>query len=340
MQLNEYGFADAKKAVELIRNKTRQQGMNPDAIKDGIILGSGLGNFTKDYLEDTSTDGLSSQVIIPYAEIYKSLGRLDSIGELAGHSKQLIIAPLKGTSAERLVLVLAGREHPYEGVSGRRATFFLRVMQLLGVQTLLGSNAAGIITPNTLEPPALVLTHSNEDLAISADSPLIGVNEAAFGPRFPHLLDLYPAKTRQLIKKVAQNLNIPLKEGTYIRFKGPNYESPEEISRVVSMLENMWRIGKSRQGEERFSDEAVGVVGMSSTYEALVLQHATQSTEYPAFLAGRAFISVATNYAGSVGPDGFVEASTHDEVKENAAIVQDQFCKLVKESILELRKES
>lgn len=334
----EYGFNEALKGADLIRDKVREHGMEPDAIRDGVILGSGLGSFAKEYLEGEKAGDVSGPVAISYDEIYGILGRPAGHGKVEGHDKKVIVAPLQGTGAERLVMALSGREHPYEGVSGRRATFFLRVMQLLGVKTLFGSNAAGIITPGTIQPPALVLTHSNEDLAISEDSPLIGPHDDRFGPRFPHMIDLYPAETRALVKNVAEDIGVVLEEGTYIRFKGPNYESPEEISRAVGMLENMWARGRARKGENRFQRKPIGVVGMSSTYEARVAQHATQSKTHPAFLDGRAFLSVATNYAGSVGPDGFVEPSSHDEVQENAAIVQERFGRLAREAILRMRK--
>lgn len=334
----EYGFDDASSGADFIRDKVCEHGMEPDVIRDGVILGSGLGSFAKEYLEDEKAGDVSGPVVIPYDEIYEALGRPAGHGKVGGHDKKVIVAPLQGTGAERLVMALSGREHPYEGVSGRRATFLLRVMQLLGVKTLFGSNAAGIITPQTLQPPALVLTYSDEDLAISLDSPLIGPNDERFGGRFPHMMDLYPAETRAIVRQVAQEIGVTLKEGTYIRFKGPNYESPEEISRVVDMLENMWARGRARKGEDRFQGEPVGVVGMSSTYEARVAQHATQSKSHSAFLDGRAFVSVATNYAGSVGPDGFVEPSSHEEVQENAAIVRERFGRLAREVILRMRK--
>lgn len=334
----EYGFDDASRGADLIRDKVREHGMEPDAIQDGVILGSGLGSFAKEHLEGAKAGDVSGPVAISYDEIFEALGRPAGHGKVEGHDKKIIVAPFQDTGAERLVMALSGREHPYEGVDGRRATFLLRIMQLLGIKTLFGSNAAGIITPDTVQPPALVLTHSNEDLAISVDSPLIGPNDDRFGPRFPHMMGLYPAETRAIVRQVAEDIGVVLKEGTYIRFKGPNYESPEEISHAVEMLENMWRRGRARKGEDRFQGEPVGVVGMSSTYEARVLQHATLSKTHPAFLDGRAFVSVATNYAGSVGPDGFVEPSSHEEVQENAAIVQERFGRLAREAILRMRK--
>ena len=151
--------------------------------------------------------------------------------------------------------------------------------------------------------------------------------------------DQYPRKTQITAIESARELRIPLDLGIYVRFKGPNYESPEDISRAYSLVKNAWEQGKKRNGDYRFSNEhPVGVVGMSSTYEARVAQHASQSEDYPAFQDGRAFISVSTNYAASIGPNGFVQPCSHKEVQENAEIIQENFGKLAKEIIKRMRK--
>ncbi len=331
----EYGYDDAMQTADMIMEKVEDHGMASDEIKDGVILGSGLGGFADEHLESSD-----SAVEIPYNNIYETLGRPVSNSRVPGHAKKIIISPLKDSGSERLVMALSGREHPYEGISGQRATFLLRVMQVLGVKTLFGSNASGVITPKTLSIPSLMLNNSNQDLAIAVDNPLYGPNDDRLGPRFPHMSDLYPRNTQIIAEEAAMDLQIPLAKGMYIRFQGPNYESPEDISRAVNLVENAWERGKNRHGEHRFQGEPVGVVGMSSTYEARVAQHASQSETYPAFLDGRAFISVATNYAASIGPNGYVEPCSHEEVQENAEIIQEQFGRLAREIILRTRKES
>jgi len=335
---NEYGFDDASRGADMIRREVEARGLKPDAIQDAVILGSGLGGFAEEHLEGES-DAKNSLLSIPYNDIYQELGRPTASGSVAGHNKEVIIAPLKGTDEDRLVMALSGREHPYEGVSGRRATYFMRVMQLLGVKTLFGSGAAGIITPKTLVPPSLMLIHSSEDRAVTRDNPLVGPNDERFGPRFPHMIGVYPEESRKIVKETAEKLaDIKLAEGSYIRFQGPHYESPEEIFDAREMMENIWRRGKLMPGEDRFQGEPVSVVAMSHAYEARVAQHATQSKTHPAFQDGRAYVVATTNYAASMGPDGFVEPSSHEEVQENAAILQEQFGRLTRESILKMRK--
>lgn len=340
----EYGFEDAQAGADLIRQAVGQHGLDPDAIGDGLILGSGLGDFEKNYMAGEKAGETSGPVAIPYDEIYEALGRPVSHGKVKGHNQKVVIGPVKGTGEHRLVMALNGREHPYEGVSGRRATFFLRIMQLLGVRTLLGSNAAGSLTPDTVTPPALVLTHSAQDLAIDKDNPLVGPNDNRFGPRFPHLGDHYPAATRKIVKQAAEELGIPVEEGMYVRMLGPNYESAEDIYQLRRMVNGIWEEGAKMEDDTRFKGKPVGVVGMSSTYEARVAQHATQIEEdqpeedqHLAFTDGRAFISVATNFAGSIGPKGFVAPPTHAEVQETAAMIQEQFGSLIQEVLRRLR---
>ena len=106
-------------------------------------------------------------------------------------------------------------------------------MQVLGVKTLFGSNAAGVVTPNSLHIPSLMLNVGNFDLAIESDNPLLGPNDDRFGPRFPHMSDQYPRKTQITAIESARDLRIPLDLGIYVRFKGPNYESPVSYTHLT-----------------------------------------------------------------------------------------------------------
>lgn len=188
----------------------------------------------------------------------------------------------------------------------------------------------------TLTPPALVLVHSDQDCG--SDNPLIGRNDPRFGPRFPHMGDLYPAATRAVIRTAAAREGIEIKEGMYVRVMGPNYERPEDVYRMRAQLRDSWREGSLTGYDRRFGPvRPVGVVGMSSTFEQIVAQQATQSDAHPAFRRGRAYMSAATNYAASLGLKGFVAPSEHSEVEENAALVQDKFGRLVRETLLALR---
>lgn len=335
-----FGLADAKIGRDYVAEQVEARGWDPDDIDDGVVLGSGLGAFAKNHLKDP--------LEIPYVDVFHKIGlEAEDMphGKVDGHAQRLIIGPLKDSADKRLVVAQSGREHPYEGISTKRAVFWIRLMQLFGVKTLIGSNAAGIITPRTLKTPSLMLVHSHIDWV--RDNPLIGSNEPTLGPRFPHSNGMYPSATRDLIKGVAKSKGIALPEGTYVRSGGPFYEPPEEIYLARAQLEDIWRHGSKQRDETRFNGGAKaarGMFGMSSTYEALAIQSATQAARepsfeaYPAFQDGWAYISVATNYAAGLSSKGREENPNHDEVQGAAREVAEQFEGLVKDSILELRK--
>lgn len=335
-------YDDASHARDFIAERLSERGLNPDAVDDSIILGSGLGNFVNEHMDKGSVE-------IPFNDIFEYLNRVlpetpiaPSPGGQKGHAQKLVIGPLAGDSEERLVIAQSGREHPYEGVSTKRATFWLRIMQLIGVETLFGSNAVGIVTPGMLPLPSLMLVRCHRDYG--KDNPLEGHNEPRFGPRFPHSGDLYPRESRMLVKSVAERLQVPIKEGTLFRFTGPEYENEDTVLDLRAILEGIYRKGRRPNMATEYDGEPVGGTGMSSTYEHLVLQHASPIQDTPdekhpnrAFGKGRAHVSVGTNYACGLGPDGPGAFPNHDEVKRNAALVQDHFGRLAKEVIRGMR---
>lgn len=315
---------------------TRRAGLDPEKVESGAIFGSGLDGFVEGEMDRGS-------VRIPFDEVFEAMGMPKSQGGVPGHAKELVVGPLKGTSADEgraedhLVIAQAGREHPYEGVSTQRATVWLRIMQLKGVQNLIGSNAAGIVTPETLSVSSLMLIMGDKDYARDFDNPLIGPNDERFGPRNAGMKDKYPFATRALIKVVAKQLEIGLDEGIYGRVKGPSYEPRELVYEFRALLKAIYGAACDQAGEVDYREDPVGVFGMSSTYEAEVAKHASLSKVHPAF-KNRAWISALTNYAGALGPDGIVEENDHSEVKRNAELVQDCFQRLVRGVLLELRK--
>lgn len=333
-----FGYSDASRAEREIRMILRDHGMNPEKVKQMVILGSGLGGFGKDYLGADKAWEPSGPVRIPFGTIYSKLdgGSVSSLGSaLEGHDRSLIIGPMKGSTDGSLVFAQSGREHPYEGASTMRATFWLRVAQLMGVRDLIGSNAAGILTPQSLQKDSIMLVHSDKDCC--DDSPLVGPNDERFGPRIPHRADSYPVEVREIVKRLAAEMGIGLKEGTYVRKKGPNYESVEEVYELRAGLRGMWKEGND-DGDVKFKGDVRGAVGMSSTFENLVAQQASQSREHPAF-ANRAYLSALTNYAALLGPRGLEEGILdHGHVKESAGRVQEDMGRLVQATLLELRK--
>ena len=174
----------------------------------GMILGSGLGDFA-DTLEDA--------VKIPYSQIPNF-----PVPSIAGHSGALVF----GKKCGREVVVMQGRIHYYEGLPQQEITLPVRVLAALGVKTIVLTNACGGVnmsfTPGDL---MLISDHIN----LSGGNPLIGPNLDAFGPRFPDMSDLYTASLRAAIREKAAEAGIPLQEGVYGMYSGPNYETPAEI---------------------------------------------------------------------------------------------------------------
>lgn len=339
-QQRRYGVNDALAAVGLIEEELREHGLDIGKVKDGVVLGSGLGAFPENHMDQ-------DLVRIPFNRIFQALDLPLVEGEVPGHDRSLKIGPLKGTSEDRLVIAQAGREHPYEDIDTKRSTFWLRVMQVPGVEDLIGSYAAGILTPDTLQVPSLMLTRGQLDFG--HDNPLVGPNSEPFGPRFPHSGDLYPKDTREMIMRVAKELGTPLKQGILVRSKGPEYEDAHRIYLFRSWLRGMYDEAHKQPGETELCErkwcgfgpyrDPVGVAGMSSTFEVMTIQHAKQAAEgYPAFRKGHAYLSAATNYAGGIGPKGPGAFPNHEEVKVNADLVADGFGKLVRGAMMEWRK--
>ena len=254
---------------------------------------------------------------------------------IPGHSKQLVVGPMEGL--EGLVVAQAGREHLYEDVNPARAVFWLRVMQLLGVETLLASNAAGIVTANTLSVGDIMTVMG--DRGADRDVALKGPNDENFGPRFPHKAYNYPRDVRRLIQTTARDLGLKAVDGIYTRFPGPGYELPSDVCEMRVLLRRIWEEGALDPAtSEDYKGLPVGTVGMSSNYEMAVAAHASLSNKFPAFRQAQGLISVPTNYSASMGPQGFLEPSNHEEVAEAAGAIQEQMGELGRRVIVQFEK--
>ena len=179
-----------------------------------LVLGSGLGDFA---------DTLEESVRIPYAEIPNF-----PLPTIPGHSGALVFGKVSG----KTVVVLQGRIHYYEGLSMQEITLPVRVAAALGVKTLVLTNACGGVN-TAFHPGDLMLI--SDHLNCSGMNPLIGPNLDALGPRFPDMSDLYTASLRAAIKEAAAEAGIPLREGVYAMYSGPNYETPAEIRMFRTM---------------------------------------------------------------------------------------------------------
>ena len=175
--------------------------------KHGVILGSGLGNLTKEIL---------NHVKIPYAEIPNF-----PVSTVKGHGGSLIFGELGGKN----IVAMSGRFHYYEGYSMEEVTFPVRVMKALGVETLLISNASGGMNANFEVGDLMIIT---DHIYLAPEHPLRGKNYEELGPRFPNMNNAYnPA----LIKKglqIALDNDIICHTGVYVGVQGPTFETPAE----------------------------------------------------------------------------------------------------------------
>ena len=241
----------------------------------GLILGSGLGDFA---------DGLENRVVIPFAEIPDF-----PQPTVEGHAGAFVIGSCQG----KTVVALQGRIHYYEGHPQQVITIPVRVMALLGVKQIVLTNACGGVNLN-FAPGDLMLI--SDHINYSGSNPLIGQNLDQFGPRFPDLSNVYTKELRTKIRKVAEENSIALRQGVYVMYSGPNYETPAEI-RMFRMM-------------------GADAVGMSTVPEAIVAAHCGMD------VVG---ISCITNMAAGVLP----QKLNHQEVVETAALVHDKFQKLL-----------
>lgn len=189
------------KAKEYLVN----QGIEQAAI--GIVLGTGL-NELINFVEVIKT--------IPYENIPGF-----PISTVESHRGNLIF----GTIADKKVLLMQGRFHAYEGYSMQQITFPIRVMKLLGIESLLLSNAAGGINLDFKKADLVLI---EDHINLQADNPLIGKNYDEFGVRFPDMSAPYDKKLQEIIQSKAKELGIELKQGVYAAVQGPCLETRAE----------------------------------------------------------------------------------------------------------------
>jgi purine-nucleoside phosphorylase len=201
----------------------------------GLILGSGLNP-----LADAVEDGIA----IPYSEIPHF-----PVTTVEGHMGRMIVGRLEG----RAVVVMQGRVHYYEGYSMAEVTFPVRVMQVMGIEILIVTNAAGGLHPD-FQPgdPMLITDHINL-IGMAGLNPLRGPNVDDLGPRFPDMSEAYDARLQALARQAADQAGVPLREGVYACLAGPSYETPADL-RFLRLI-------------------GADAVGMSTVPEAIVARH-------------------------------------------------------------------
>jgi purine-nucleoside phosphorylase len=200
-----YTRQDYEQAADCIRSRTRH------APRVGLILGSGL---------NALAGAAEAADAIPYQEIPNF-----PAPTVEGHAGRLVIGRLAGTT----VAIMQGRAHYYEGYAMHQVVFPVRVMQAMGVSTLIVTNAAGGINP-AFRPGDLMLISDHINLiGMTGHSPLRGPNDPALGPRFPDMSQAYDLELRRMAHQVAVEAGVPLHEGVYAGVAGPSFETPADI---------------------------------------------------------------------------------------------------------------
>ncbi|CAI4228125.1 unnamed protein product [Auanema sp. JU1783] len=207
--VNPRSYDDLLAVVEAIKS---QVGEEKSYAEIGIICGSGLGPIA-DEVEDA--------FVLPYEKIPGF-----PVTHVVGHKGNLVFGSMSG----RRVVCLQGRFHPYEhAMDLALCTLPVRVMHLLGVRTLVVSNAAGGINPNFQFGDLMLIKDHIFLPGLAGFSPLVGVNDPRFGARFVSVHDAYDKPLRNLAQSLAKDEGLTLHEGIYVMSGGPQYESPAEV---------------------------------------------------------------------------------------------------------------
>src|SRR5678815_2039836 len=266
-------YERAEHAARVIRSRTSE------TPRVAVVLGSGLGGFADDF-EDS--------VAIPYEEIP---GFMRSTAQ--GHAGRLVIGKVESVP----VLAMQGRVHYYEGYSLEEVTFPVRAFGLLGIKTLILTNAAGGINVQLTQGALMVIS---DHLNLMGVNPLRGPNDERFGPRFPDMSTVYSPELQELVVEEAKAINVEVRRGIYGALSGPSYETPAEIH----LLRNL----------------GADAVGMSTVPEAIVARH--MGIE----VLG---ISCITNMAAGISD----EPINHEEVMATGDRVRETFAQLLRQVI-------
>ena len=198
-------WEQVQETVSFIKEKTN---FTPEY---GVILGSGLGNFTED---------IQIEFSLPYSEIPNF-----PVSTVEGHKGALVF----GTIGDKKVVAMQGRFHFYEGYSMKEVTFPIRVMKYLGVQKLVVSNASGGVNPN-YEVGSIVIL--KDQINMMPEHPLRGKNDERFGPRFLNMSEPFSNNMISVAKALAKNLKIKVQDGIYLGLQGPTFETLAEYKMV------------------------------------------------------------------------------------------------------------
>ena len=250
--------------------------------KAGIILGTGLGALA---------DRITEKKEIPYEEIPHF-----PVSTVEGHSGKLIIGKL----GEKPVIALKGRLHFYEGYDMKQVTYPVRVMQLLGIEYLFVSNAAGGMNGSFKVGDIMLI---EDHINLFPEHPLRGKNESELGTRFPDMSEAYDSGLRKLAAEIAEKNKIKLQFGIYVGTQGPTFETPAEY--------------------HYFKIIGGDAVGMSTVPEVIVARHGGMKV-------------LAFSVITDLGVYGKIAKVSHEEVLEAAEAAQPKLAFIIEEVIKNL----
>ena len=250
--------------------------------KVALVLGSGLGDFAEtirvvDTLDYHDIEGFP-------------------VSTVPGHTGRFIF----GYVGEVPVVCMQGRVHYYEGYEMSDVVLPARLMKMMGAEVLFLTNAAGGVKQGFHAGDLMLITGQ---IASFIPSPLRGANIDELGVRFPDMSQIYDLNLQRIVRKAAVTLGIDIKEGTYLQFSGPQYESPQEITMSRTL--------------------GADAVGMSTACEAIAARHMGMK------VVG---ISCISNLASGISPVPL----SHKEVQEVADEVAPKFQALVTEIITQI----
>ena len=261
------------KCKEAVRKVTD---FEPDV---ALVLGSGLGGFAENIKIETE---------ISYSDIPGF-----PVSTVPGHAGKFIF----GYLGDKKIVCMKGRIHFYEGYNISDVVLPARLMKMLGAKILFLTNAAGGLGEGFGAGDLMLIT---DHISVFAPNPLIGPNLDELGPRFPDMSNVYKKDLQDVIRAVAKENGINLKEGVYCQCTGPSFESPAEIKMLAKL--------------------GVSAVGMSTVNEAIAANHMGMR------ICG---VSCISNLAAGISG----EPLSHEEVQEAADKAAPLFTKLVSESI-------
>jgi purine-nucleoside phosphorylase len=266
-------LAQIDEATQAVRKRTSYQP------RVGLILGSGLNGLA---------DSVQKADHISYGDLPHF-----PVSTVQGHAGRFVIGGLEGIT----VLVMQGRIHYYEGYSMGQITLPVRVMQRLGIEILIVTNAAGGVNPEFQPGDVMLITDNLNLMGMSGLNPLMGPNIDEIGPRFPDMSQAYDRPLCELARKVAKESGIQLREGVYAGLSGPSFESPADL-RFLRLA-------------------GVDAVGMSTVPEVIVARHGGMR------ILGLSGISNKANLDGST-------VTTHEEVMEAGKVITPKVEKIIR----------